>query len=320
MSPNSTEIWRKNRGRHRLNESIASDSVRSGSPDRSAPVEHLQVQMAGLSKLNVRPGLPRYMRQIWARRYFIVTDARFRAFRTVKSYRLWRFWLVAQPLLDAAMYGLIFGLLLKTSRGIDNFLGFLVLGVTFFSLLTSLVNGGQSLLQTSKNLMQAFAFPRAALVLSQSLRYMIDSLPALIIGVVFALVAQYREPLSWKVILVVPLALLMWLMGTGLMFIVARLTAFIPEVKVLINLAIRGWFFASGVFFSIERFAESGEAHRLLAANPGYIFLRSVRECVIYDTVPSLASWLQLVAWSVGLFSIGLVFFWLAEERYVRVQ
>lgn len=316
MSQQSTGIWRKGRSRHRLNEPI----MRSDSVDHSAPVEHLRVHMAALSKLNVRPSLPRYLHQIWERRYFIVTDARFRAFRTVKSYRLWRFWLVAQPLLDAAMYGLIFGLLLKTSRGIDNFLGFLVLGVTFFSLLTSLVNGGQSLLQTSKNLMQAFAFPRASLVLSQSLRYMIDSSPALIIGVVFALVAQYREPLSWKVLLVVPLTLLMWLMGTGLMFIVARLTAFIPEVKVLINLAIRGWFFASGIFFSIERFAENGVTARVLSANPGYIFLRSVRDCVIYDTVPSLTTWLQLIVWSVALFGVGLVFFWLAEERYVRVQ
>lgn len=250
----------------------------------------------------------------------MVADARFRAFRTAKSYHLWRFWIVAQPLLDAAMYGLIFGLLLKTSRGIENFIGFLVLGVTFFSLLTSLVSGGQSLLQTSRNLMQAFSFPRAALVLSQSLRYMIDHVPALIVSIIFAIAAQWPEPLSWKIVLAIPLTLLMWIFGTGLMFFVARLTAFIPDLKVLINLAIRAWFFASGVFFSLERFADTPELFRIFSLNPGYLFLTSVRECVIYDSIPAVSTWLYLAAWSFGVFFAGLIFFWRAEERYVQVK
>lgn len=250
----------------------------------------------------------------------MVADARFRAFRTAKSYHLWRFWIVAQPLLDAAMYGLIFGLLLRTSRGIENFIGFLVLGVTFFGLLTSLVGGGQSLLQTSKNLMQTFSFPRASLVLSQSLRYMIDHLPALAVSIVFALSFQWGVPISWKVVLVVPLTVLMWLFGTGLMFIVARLTAFIPDVKVLINLMLRGWFFASGVFFSLERFADTPELYRIFSLNPGYLFLNSVRDTVMYDTIPSLATWGYLGAWSAGTFIVGLIFFWRAEERYVQVK
>lgn len=283
-------------------------------------VINLSVNTRGLRQLNTRPGFFVYLSQLWDRRYFIVTDAKFRAFRTAKSYRLWRFWLVAQPLLDAAMYGLIFGVLLKTSRGIDNFIGFLVLGVTFFGLMTSLVSGGQSLLQTSKNLMQAFAFPRATLVFAQSFRYLIDNIPALLVAIVFALLSQWGTALSWKIVLVVPLVFMMWLFGTGLMLIIARITAFIPDFKVLVNLGIRAWFFGSGVFFSLERFADSPELYRIFSVNPGYLFLRSVRQCVIYDTVPPASTWLYLSGWAVGLFLIGLIFFWQAEERYVNVK
>ena len=179
-----------------------------------AQFEAVSVDITGMRRLNVRPQLSTYVANLWERRHFIVTDARLRAFRTAKSYRLWRFWLIAQPLLDAAMYGFIFGFLLRTSRGVDNFLGYLVLGVTFFGLLTGWVNGGTSLLQTSKNLMQAFAFPRAAIVFSQSLRYMIDNLPSLIVGVVFALVAQWQKPIAWTIVLVVQFTGLMWILGT----------------------------------------------------------------------------------------------------------
>lgn len=166
-----------------------------------AKLQSVSIDMTGMRRLNVRPTLSAYVVNLWDRRHFILTDARLRAFRTAKSYRLWRFWLLAQPLLDAAMYGFIFGFLLRTSRGIDNFLGYLVLGVTFFGLLTGWVNGGTSLLQTSKNLMQAFAFPRAAIVLSQSLRYMIDNIPSLMVGVLFALAAQWQEPVAWTIVL-----------------------------------------------------------------------------------------------------------------------
>lgn len=282
--------------------------------------ETLQVPMRGMRKLNVRPRLGLYLRQLWERRNFIVTDARFRAFRTAKSYNLWRFWLIAQPLLDAAMYGLIFGFLLKTSRGVDNFLGFLLIGVTFFNFLTSMVNGGQSLIQTSRNLIQAFPFPKAALVFSQSLRYMIDSIPALLIAILAGLVAQWEKPLSWTIILVVPLTLLMWAFGTGLMFIVARITAFIPDFKVLISVGIRAWFFGSGIFFPLERFAHSPTLYQIFSLNPGYVFLTAVRDSVLYATVPSFSTWLTLLAWGIGTLVIGLVFFWLAEDRYVNVR
>lgn len=281
----------------------------------------LSVEMGGLRKLNVRPSLGEYVRQLWDRRFFVVADARYRAFRTAKSYYLWRFWIVAQPLLDAAMYGLIFGFLLRTSRGVENFLGFLIIGVTFFGFMSGLVSGGQSLIQTSKNLIQAFSFPKASLVLSQSLRYFFDNLPALLVAISVALFAQWQRPLSWTIGFVIPLTLLMWLFGTGLMFIVARLTAFVPDLKVLIGVGIRAWFFGSGIFFPLERFALSSPSlYKLFSWNPGYIFLTAVRDSVLYGTPPKPETWLILLAWGVGTFLLGLTVFWRAEERYVNVR
>ena len=289
-------------------------------PGEEPQLNAVSINMAGMQRLNVRPSLSVYLANLWGRRHFIVADARLRAFRTAKSYRLWRFWLLAQPLLDAAMYGFIFGFLLRTSRGVDNFLGYLILGVTFFGLLTGWVNGGTSLLQTSKNLMQAFAFPRAALVLSQSLRYMIDNLPSLIVGVLFALAAQWQKPIAWTVILVIPLTALMWVFGTGLMFMVARITAFVPDSKVLINLAVRAWFFSSGVFFSLDRFAHTPALYRIFQLNPGYLFLDAIRNCVLYASEPTFSTWLYLLACSLGTFGLGFAFFWRAEARYVNVR
>lgn len=278
------------------------------------------VNRSNLRRLNVRPSLIQYLHQLWDRHAFIVTDARFRAFRTTKSYKLWRFWLVAQPILDAGVYGLLFGVLLKTSRGIDNFLGFLFIGITFFSFMTALVNGGQSLLQTSKNMIQTFAFPRASLVFSQSIRYFLDNLLPIAVAVCVGLVAQWQKPVHWTVILTIPLTALIWMFGTGLMFFVARVTAFIPDMRVIINLGIRCWFFSSGIFFSLERYSSGTALFEIMSLNPGYIFLEAVRGVVLYGQVPSISKWITMSVWSLSTLLLGLIFFWQAEDRYAKVE
>lgn len=60
--------------------------------------------------------------------------------------------------------------------------------------------------------------------------------------------------------------------------------------------------------------------HSAMTANPAYIFLQSVRGCVLYSEAPSVQTWSTLLAWTFGTFVAGLVYFWLAEAKYVRLS
>src|SRR5699024_10597217 len=103
---------------------------------------------------------------------------------------------------------------------------------------------------------------RAAMPLGVSLKEALDSIAPGLVAVVVALALQAGKPISWTVILVFPILALIGFFGLGLCFIVARLTAFIPDLKTPVSLVSRGLFFLSGVFFSLERF----EAHPTLSA------------------------------------------------------
>ncbi|MDK6266750.1 hypothetical protein QP143_04730, partial [Streptococcus agalactiae] len=76
-----------------------------------------------------RPPLRTYISQLWGRRHFIWQNARARAFGKSKNMLLGHAWLILHPLLDIGIYGLMFGLLLKTSRGVPRFVGYLAIGV-----------------------------------------------------------------------------------------------------------------------------------------------------------------------------------------------
>jgi len=65
-----------------------------------------------------RPSVFAYAGQLWARRHFIMGFATARNIAMYTEARLGQLWQVLTPLLNAAVYYLIFGIILDTSRGV----------------------------------------------------------------------------------------------------------------------------------------------------------------------------------------------------------
>ena len=101
---------------------------RKGVPVSLAPL----AQEWGLPRVGGRPPFFSYLREVWRRREFIVTMARYRMRSEFELNRLGMAWVVLRPLINAGIYGLIFGLLQGTNRP-DNFAPFVVVGVFFLS-------------------------------------------------------------------------------------------------------------------------------------------------------------------------------------------
>lgn len=289
-------------------------------PGIEKPTQLFLVDDTNLERLSTRPALGVYVRRMWDRRRFVWLDARSRAFKTDRDMILGRIWLVLSPLLDGLTYGFIFGFVLQTSRGIDNFVGYLLLGITFFGMMQGPLTGGIGLTRSFRGMLGAFDFPAASLVLSRALRGSIDSLIPGTVAIIVALAMQWQEPIKWTVILVAPLFLLIQFFGAGLMFISARVTAQIPDMKTVIQLAARAWFFISGVFFSVDRFVDQPELKLFMEENPAYRFLTAVRDVVMYGQSPSLSDWMILTVWGAGTFGFGFLFFWRGEGKYANVR
>lgn len=285
--------------------------------DPTAPLRIVTTE--GLSALNPRPNISTYIKQLWERRFFIGAEARSKALRSTRDYRLWRMWLVVNPILDVALYGFLFGVLFKTSRGVENFAGYLIIGIIFMRMMSGLLSDGSGLISKSRSMIRTFSFPRASLVFSQTLRAGIDNLLPAAVALALAYLLQWGKFPTWTILLVVPLYVLLHIFGCGLMFFAARLTSEIPDVKAMVSVATRAWFFLSGVMFTLDRFSHVPIIQEIMSHNPAYIFLSAIRDVSIYQSVPSLTVWLTLCAWSFGAILIGFFYFWGAEEKYVRL-
>src|SRR3954462_4286181 len=76
----------------------------------------------GLSSSGRLPSLPAYARQLWAYRHFITSYASARVSSSLGTTHLGLFWQVLTPLFNAAVYYVVFGVILNTKAGVGNFI------------------------------------------------------------------------------------------------------------------------------------------------------------------------------------------------------
>lgn len=277
------------------------------------------VRLSSLRDVHRRPPLPRYVGQLWDRRHFIRADARGRLVSGTRSTFLGMAWLVLKPVLDGAVYYLIFGVLLELSRGIDNFVAYLLIGVFLFQFTARCLTGGAQSVTGGRSLIRSFSFPRAALPVSVVTREVLNLAPVVAVLLLLVLLLPPAEPVTWRWLLFPLVLALQAVFAFGLALLAARAVARIPDLSNLLSFGLRIWLYGSAVFFSFDRFVEDPELQRLLELNPMFIVLDMSRDVLIYATTPDLSTWLVLTAWAVGSAVLGLVFFWRGEESYGSV-
>jgi teichoic acid transport system permease protein len=289
-----------------------------GRPDRrhrtGRAVRREVVDGAHLGPVSGRPPLAAYLAQLWGRRHFILCDARARVRSGTSGTLLGRVWLVLRPVLDATVYLVVFGLVLRSSRGIENFLGYLVVGTFMFQYTVRCLNGGAMALLRRQALLRAFAFPRAALPLAAVVRETLSYLLVLVAMVVLVVLLPPGPVLSWRWLLVLPALGLQVLLCAGLALVACRATTRVPDLQHVIAFLARLWFYASAVFFSYERFLDHPQVLAVIDLNPMYRLLEITRDCLLYGRTPPGAAWLVLGGWSVGLVAVGLLWSWRGED------
>ncbi|MER5277213.1 ABC transporter permease [Streptomyces sp. NPDC002809] len=277
----------------------------------------------GLTVSGARPGLFEYMRQLRGRRHFILAFSRAKLTAQYSQAKLGQLWQVATPLLNAAVYFLIFGLILGTKRGMTQevFIPFLVTGVFVFTFTQSSVMAGVRAISGNLGLVRALHFPRASLPISFSLQQLQQLMYSMIVLVAVTVGFGSYPRLSW--LLVIPALVLQFFFNTGLALSMARLGAKTPDLAQLMPFVMRTWMYASGVMFSIPVMLADKPAWigDVLQYNPAAIYMDLVRFALIdgygSENLPEHV-WVVGLAWALVVGAGGFVYFWKAEERYGR--
>ncbi|WP_405472782.1 ABC transporter permease [Paenarthrobacter ilicis] len=283
-----------------------------------AVVQPLAVDMRRLTRVGARPGFLEYLVQLWDYKEFIFYDARARVQSGTRRDRLGSAWLLLNPIFNGLTYYLIFGLLLQTGHGIENYVGYLVIGIFIFQGTAGAITSGARSIHNNKAVVQAFNFPRATLAIGVNLREMMSNVPLILAMLLIITLIPPAEKISWLWLMVVPALILQAIFNLGVSLILARIISRVHDITHLLPFLMRAWMYGSAIFYSYERFVSHPEILALLRLNPLFNVIDIIRNCVLYAEVPTWQSWATLSVWALGSLLLGMVFFWRGEESYGR--
>ena len=270
----------------------------------------------GLHRVGARPNLWRYLKQTWDGRDFAIAMARFRIQASQERNRLGMLWLVLQPTLNALIYGLIFGVLQGDAKPPD-YAAFVVIGVFLFDFFSKSLSNGAKSITGNRALVQSLAFPRLTLPIAVVLENFMTLVPML--GVMGLALVVLGHPPAWEWLLMVPLLALYSLFNAGIAMIAARLTVHVRDLTQILPFINRILFYTSGVLFAVDRILRGHPwAIELYDYHPLYQVLQIARGLLMNQGTYEPRYWLFFAIWSVLVFVAGLLFFWVAEERYGR--
>jgi teichoic acid transport system permease protein len=274
---------------------------------------------ANLRPLNTVMPARQYLAAMWSRRDFAVALPFEEVRSTHQDTLLGNLWHLANPMLSVAVYYLVFGVMLDVSRGIDNYILFLMVGVFTFNLTSRTVLGGATAISSNQGLMRSIRFPRALLPFSVVLSKLFTFGFELAVLAAVALATGEGIGLRW---LLLPAILLLHSgLNLGGAFIAARLNDSFRDVQQLIPFFFRLLMYLSGVMFPLETFLTGDRAGSVLPTlirlNPligiidmyRYVFLG----LPVYD-----GDLIKGVVGAVGVLIFGFWYFRSAEARYGR--
>ncbi|MDT9593965.1 ABC transporter permease [Nocardioides zeae] len=269
----------------------------------------------GLRQVGGRPRLGAYVSALVERRHFVWVLSRSQAYAQNQDSYLGQAWNILNPLINGAVYLAVFGLVLRTDRGVDNFIAYLLVGIFIFQFMQRTLTMGSKAVTSKLGLVNSLQFPRALLPISVVLTELIVLLPT--VAVLLVLMPITGEPITlWW--LALPGAVgLMYLFGTGAAFILARLVVEVRDLANLVPFVMRAMLYFSGVFFSISSYT-SGFLGAVLEYQPFAVYIQLVRTCVMVEADPSWQLWTAGAVWAVLTLLVGFVYFWRAEAKYGR--
>jgi teichoic acid transport system permease protein len=285
-----------------------------------------QTQLAqryGLRVAGARPPLAEYVRKLWAYRHFMTAYSRAKVASSFSQTQLGQLWQVLTPITNAAVYYLIFGLILNQHRNTSNFIAYLCTGVFIFMFTQTAVTNGTSAITSNLGLIRALQFPRAALPITVTLVQLQQLLMSMV--VLAGIVLLTGEPITFRWLLIAPMLLLQTVFNVGLTMVMARIGAKVTDLKQVMPFVMRTWLYASGVLYPVALFRQHlpGWAATLLEGNPALVYIELARHALLESNRANLVSsptqlWLLGTGWALFAGIAGFIYFWRGEEEYGR--
>jgi lipopolysaccharide transport system permease protein len=261
-------------------------------------------------------------RNLWSYRELALQMAKRDIQGRYRAARLGLLWSVLNPLVLLAIYTFVFTEVFRVrwndnsteSRGMFALTMFC--GMLLFNLFSEVVTRAPQMVVANPNYVKKIVFPLEIFIVSGLLSGIFNMLIGYVVWFIgWGVVVREWPHVSvlWFPLVIVPVCLT----SAGLSWLLASLGVFVRDVGQAVILAVQVLFFATPIFYPIERVPQ--RFRRVLELNPLTHAIEDVRQVLMHDGSPNWHWWLVSTGAAAVLAVLGYAFFMKSKRAFADV-
>ena len=222
-------------------------------------------------------------------------------------------WTFLNPLLQLAVYTMVFSVIMRA--GIKDYYLFLFVALIPWIFFSSSLTGGASCIMAQQDMVKKIYFPREVLPIAHVTSQFINMLLSFI--VVFAVLIFARYTMNPLAILCLPIIMIVeYILALGLTMIMSAVTVYLRDMEYILGIITMAWQFLTPVMYSIEQAPE--EVQMIFKINPMTSVIVAYRDILYYGRVPELGTLLSAAVVGLVMLLVGWFVFDHLQKRFVE--
>lgn len=260
----------------------------------------------------VRTGIGEMLGRRRLTRYLVGAELK----RTHADTAFGQIWWILDPILQMAVYFILFAVFLKTN--IPDYPLFLFVAILPWKWFSTTLNEATLSITGRQSLIRQVQFPKIVLPTSGVIAGTVSFGFGLIaLGIVYLF---YLERLSLWVLCLPLIAVVQFTFTLAMGILFSSLNAFFRDVQNVMSHALRLWFYLSGALIPLAAIEDSHpQLFAILSLNPFAVLLKAYRSVTYGSTAPDWVGLGLVFLFSIGLLLVAIYLFKRAEPAFARI-
>lgn len=223
------------------------------------------------------------------------------------------FWTFLNPLLQLAVYTMVFSTIMRS--GIEDYYLFLFVALIPWIFFSTSLTGGASCILAQQDMVKKIYFPREVLPISYVTSQFVNMLLSFIVIFIVLVFAGYA--LRPEALIGLPVVMAVeYILALGFTMIMSAVTVYIRDLEYILGILSMAWQFLTPVMYSIDQVPD--QMQWVFRINPMTYVITAYRDILYYGRVPGLYNLLWAVVLGVGMLAAGWYLFSRLQRHFAE--
>lgn len=223
------------------------------------------------------------------------------------------FWTFLNPLLQLAVYTMVFSRIMRA--GIEDYYLFLFVALIPWIFFSTSLSGGAGCILAQQDMVKKIYFPREVLPISHVTSQFVNMLLSFL--VVFPVLLFSGHSLRAETLLCLPLIMIAeYMMALGFSMVMSAVTVYIRDFEYILGIVMLAWQFLTPVMYSMRQIPANMQW--IFVCNPMTSVITAYRNILYDGKMPQLQTFVFAAVVGMVMMTVGWGIFYCLQRRFVE--